>query len=379
MHGTLRLLAVSATLLLAACGEATAPSRPDAAALPSVITAPVQAREVSSVLDYVGRSEASQRVELRARVTGALLERPFEEGSKVEVGTLMFKIAPEEFEAKRDSAQADVAKAEAALVEATKNFERYRDLVARDAASVARFDEATAREASARAELAAAKAALKSAKLNLGYTEISAPITGWTSRANADVGNIIGPDTGVLATLVQLDPIKVVFSIGEREYLNYIQRNRAGAAEKLKPRIKLADDTLYEHTGTFELIDNEVDPATGTIAIRVKFPNPDRLLVPGQFVSVVLTSDKPNARIVVSQAAVQENQAGPFVLVVNAEKLVEARSIKTGQRVGPDIVVKEGLDVGETIIVDGIQKVRPGAKVNPTSVAPGKAAETGAK
>ena len=379
MNRRLRTLVVSATVLLAACGEATVPSRPDAAALPSVITTPVQAREVSTVFDYVGRSKASQRVELGARVIGTLLKRPFEEGSKVESGTLMFRIDPAEFEAKRDSAQADVAKAAAAVEMAAKNFERYRDLVARDAASVARFEEAKAQDASARAELAAAKAALKSAELNLGYTEITAPITGWTSRANADVGNIIGPNTGILATLVQLDPIRVVFSIGEREYLVYAQRNRAGNTEKMKPRIKLADDTLYDHTGTFDLIDNEVDPATGTIAIRVTFPNPDRLLVPGQFVNVVLTSDTPTSRVVVPQAAVQENQAGPFVLIVNAENGVEARPIKTGQRVGTDIVVLEGLEAGETIIIDGIQNARPGAKVNPTSAAPRKTPETGPK
>jgi membrane fusion protein (multidrug efflux system) len=379
MNVTLRILAVSASLLLAACGEDTTPARQDGAALPSVITMPVQARDVSTIYDYVGRSEASQRVELRARVTGTLLERPFEEGGKVAAGALMFKIDPAEFEARRDSAQADVAKAEATVEEATKNFERYRDLVARDAASVARFEEAKARDASAKAELAAAKAALKSAELSLGYTEITAPITGWTSRANADVGNIIGPETGILATLVQLDPIRAVFSIGEREYLIYAQRNRAEKADKLKPRIKLADDTLYEHAGTFDMIDNEVDPATGTIAIRVTFPNPDRLLVPGQFVNVVLTSETPNSRIVVPQAAVQENQAGPFVLVVDSESVVEARSIKTGQRIGPDIVALEGLEAGETIIIDGIQKVRPGAKVNPSSAAPRKAANAGAK
>ena len=379
MNVTLRMLAVSTTLLLAACGEGTSTTQPGDAALPSVTTMPVQARDVSTMYDYVGRSEASQRVELRARVTGTLLERPFEEGGKVEAGALMFKIDPAEFEAKRDSAEADVGKAEAAVEVATKNFERYRELVARDAASVARFDEAKARDASAKAELAAAKAALRSAELNLGYTQITSPITGWTSRAHADVGNIIGPETGVLATLVQLDPIRVVFSIGEREYLIYAQRNQAGETDKLKPRIKLADDTLYEHAGTFDMIDNEVDPATGTIAIRVTFPNPDRLLVPGQFVNVVLTSETPNSRIVVPQAAVQENQAGPFVLVVDAENVVEARSIKTGQRVGPDIVALEGLEAGETIIIDGIQKVRPGAKVNPSSAVPRKTAETGSK
>ena len=358
---------LAALLLLTACDGAP-PAQKNAPALPSVSTLTVKPNDVSAVFDYVGRSEASQRVDIRARVKGVLVERPFTEGGDVAAGALMFKIDPAEFDAKRDSAKANVAKAEAAVEEAANSLARYQELVKRDAASVARFDQAKASDLKARAELAAAQASLKTAELDLGYTEISSPIAGRASRANADVGNLIGPDTGVLATVVQLDPIRVVFSIGEREYLSYVENNREKDSPSLTPRIKLANGELYKHKGEFELIDNEVDAATGTLGIRVKFPNPDRLLLPGQFVNVVLTSRVPVSRIVVPQAAVQENQTGPFVVVVDKDNHVETRPIKTGQRVGVDIVALEGLEAGESIVVDGIQKVRPGAKVNPTPI-----------
>jgi len=362
-------------LLLAGCGETAAPQKPGADLLPSVITTAVQPREVASVFEYVGRSEASQRVEVRARVTGVLTERPFEEGGSVEAGTVMFRIDPAEFEARRDSAKASVAKADAAVTEAENNLERYQKLVERDAASIAKLDEAVAKSATTKAELADARAALRTAELDLGYTVIASPIAGRAGRASVDVGNLIGPDSGVLATVVQLDPIYVVFSIGEREYLTYAEKNRGQNGPAMTPRIRLATDELYEHDGKFDLIGNEVDPATGTIPIRMSFPNPDRLLVPGQFVNVVLTSNAPDKRIVVPQASVQENQSGPFVLVVDAQDRVEARPVKTGQRTGPDVVVLEGLEAGETVIVDGIQKVRPGGKVNPTPETSGKTAE----
>lgn len=357
---------LTAILTLTGCSDAAPPGKSDTNAPPSVLTLPVESKEVSTVIEYVGRSKASQRVEIRARIKGVLIKRPFEEGSELEAGAIMFNIDPAEFAAKRDSAKANVDKAEAAVEEASNSLARYEKLLKTDAASVAKYDEAKAKDATARAELAAARAALKTAELDLGYTDIKTPISGRSGRAHADIGNLISPETGVLATVVKLDPIYVTFSIGEREYLTFMQARTSGDAPSMTPRIKLANDTLYAHAGTFKLIDNEVDPATGTIAIRVSFPNPDRLLVPGQFVNVVLTSDKPDTHVVLPQAAVQENQTGPFVLVVDAENRVAARPIKTGQRVGTEIVALEGLEPGETIIIEGIQKVRPGANVNPT-------------
>jgi len=376
MTNRFHLVAVAAAVLLSSCSEPRTAGEAGAPRPPSVVTIAVEEKPVATVFDYVGRSEASQRVEVRARVSGVLIARPFAEGSELDAGTVMFRIDPAEFQAKRDSALANVDKAKAAVEEARNSLARYERLLKTDAASVAKFDEAKARDATARAELAAAQAALKTAQLDLGYTEIASPIAGRSGRANADVGNLIGPETGVLATVVQLDPIYVVFSIGEREYLTYAQSKQDGDAPGMTPRIKLANNTLYTHPGEFAFIDNEVDPATGTIGIRVSFQNPDRLIVPGQFVNVVLTSDTPDTRVVVPQAAVQENQTGPFVLVVDADNRVEARPIKTGQRTGTEVVALEGLEPGETIIIDGIQKVRPGAKVAPTMAGATKTAKS---
>ncbi len=364
MKTYMRIFVASLAVTLFGCDQGGPPKgQQQSAALPSVVTQAATAKEVASVLDYVGRSEASQRVEVRARVTGVLLKRPFEEGADVVANTLLFRIDPAEFEANRDSSKANVARADAAVEEAAASLKRYEVLLQKDVTSIAKFDEAKAKDATAKAELFAAQAALKKAELDLGYTMIKSPIAGRTGRAQADVGNLISPESGVLATIVQLDPVNVIFSIGEREYLNYSQTHKRHDMPKLTPRIRLANDALYEHLGKFDLIDNEVDAATGTISIRVSFPNPDGLILPGQFVNVVLTSQEPENHIVIPQASVQSNQTGPFVLVVDAQDRVEARPIKTGQRVGTEIVVAEGLDAGETIIVEGIQKVRPGAKV----------------
>ncbi len=356
-------IAVLAVTGLAGCGQDGPEPGQKSKALPSVIVLGVQEKDVASVTEYVGRTRAAQRVDIRARVSGTLLDRPFKEGTPVKKGDLLFSIDPAEFEANLASAQADVARAKATVEEASNNLVRYTELVKKDVASVAKFDEAKAKDGSARAELAAAEAAVQKAQLDLDYTKIASPIDGRIGSATADVGNLIGSDSGTLATVIRMDPIRVVFSVGEKEYLLFTERKKDGDQSRPIPKIRLANDKIYPHQGDFDLIDNEVDPATGTIKVRVVFPNPERLLVPGQFVNVVLTSDTPERRVVVPQSSVQENQTGPFVLVVGAEDRVEARPIKTGQRVGAEIVVAEGLEAGETIITEGIQKVRPGGRV----------------
>lgn len=370
----LRFLLISVVgLALAGCdGSGIPAANQESAPPPSVVTHAVQQEDVAASVEYIGRSEASQRVEVRARVGGVLLARPFKEGEPVEAGATLFRIDPAEFEANAAAANADVAKAQAEVEQAANSLVRFQELLNRDVASKAKFDEAKAKDGAARAQLAAAEAALNKADLDLGYTQIKTPMAGLSGRAKADVGNLIGPDTGVLATIVKLDPINIIFSIGEREYLNYAQRLNAGTERKMVPQIRLANDELYPHAGTFDLVDNEVDPSTGTIGVRVRFPNPDRLLVPGQFVNVVLTNEQPIKQVVVPQVSVQENQTGPFVLVVDGENRVTARPISTGARVGSNIVVSKGLDAGETIIVEGIQKVRPGGTVTPTPAQPKK-------
>lgn len=354
-------------LLLSACSDGSDKKATDAP-LPSVVVEAVTDKSVAAQVDYVGRTEASQKVDIRARVSGTLLKRPFEEGTEVEAGSVMFDIDPAEFNADLLAATASLAKAEASYDEHKRSLARYTTLVAKDSPGVseAQYDIAKSKADQSKAAVSEAQAQVDRAKLDLSYATIISPIKGRSGIATADVGNLIGPDSGILVTVLDIDPIDVRFSVGERVYLNFMDATKAGTAETFTPKIKLANNKLYEHEGKIDVVDNKVDPATGTINIRLTFPNPDRILVPGLYVSVILTNAKPQNRVVVPQASVQENQSGPFVLVVNAESRVEARPIKMGERMNTGVVVLEGLVPGETIITEGIQKVRPGAEVHTT-------------
>ena len=213
----------------------------------------VTSEAVASSFAFVGQSEAFQKVELRARVTGFLNERAFVEGEQVTRDEQMFVIDPSEYVANRDAAKAKVAGSQATLSEAVLNLERYRKLLEKGTASQAKYDEAVAKEGQARADLEAAKADLKRAELDVGYTKITSPIEGRVGSASVDVGNLIGPDSGVLATVVTLAPIHVAFSISEREYLNFRQAMKEGKQGEVKPRIQLANDKVYPHDGTLDI------------------------------------------------------------------------------------------------------------------------------
>jgi membrane fusion protein (multidrug efflux system) len=352
-----------ATLSLSACSDGSQISDAQDQPLPSVVVEAVTAKDVADQVDFVGRTEASQRVDVRARINGTLLKRPFDEGAEVEKDAVLFEIDPAEFQANLLAAEAQLAKTEASLNENDRNLKRYEVLLERETASEAQYDIAKSKADQSRADVSAAQAEVERAKLDLSYATIRSPIAGRSGLSDADVGNIIGPDSGVLVTVLDLDPMDVIFSVGERDYLNFMEARKEGKAEDFTPQIRLANDKLYEFPGKVDVVDNKVDPATGTINVRLEFPNPDRILVPGQYVSVILTRATPEKRVVIPQASVQENQAGPFVLVVNGEGRVEARPVKTGERVGDGVVVLDGLTEGETLVVEGIQKVRPGAEV----------------
>lgn len=368
------LLAIALGTALAACDDQqSATARAAGAPVAAVTVAPVTAAPVANSMDFIGQTEAHQKVDLRARVTGVLIKQAFKEGAVVEKDALLYEIDPSEFAAARDSAAAKVAGAKATIIEAERQLERYKVLVERGTSSEASLDEATAKEGLAKAELAAAQADLKRAELDVGYTKISAPLSGKIGRSSVDAGNLIGPDSDVLATVVAMDPIRVVFSVSEQQYLEYRRSVQENRTIDFIPRIRLANSELYAHKGIWDFLDNQVDPDTGTIKLRLQFPNPDGLILPGQFVSVILESAEAKDQIVVPQASVQTNQSGPFVLVVDGDNKVELRTIKTAARTGTQIVVSDGLSEGEMIIVDGIQKVRPGATVNPVQQGPAKA------
>ncbi len=282
---------------------------------PAVVVAPVTTRPVAASIEFIGQAKAFQSVDLRARVTGFLLERSFKEGNDVKKGDPLFIIDPSQYEAAQEAAAARAAGAKATIREAENQLKRYMPLIDSGTITVAKLDEAKASAGRAHADFAVAQADLKKMELDVGYTIISSPIDGRIGGSAVDVGNLIGPDSDVLATVVALDPIHVNFSVSEREYLNYAETRMKGEVIKLTPKIRLANNRTYPYDGTIDFVENRVDPSTGTIRIRAQFPNPDSLILPGQFLNLTLVSSDPQEQVVVPQAAVQANQAGPFVLV----------------------------------------------------------------
>lgn len=377
--GVCRCLAAClvAGALLTACDDGDQQQASAAAApAPSVVVAPVVEREVKSHSTFVGRTVAVDYVELSAQVEGYLAERLFTEGQLVQPGDLLFTIDPGSYEAKVESAEASVAKAQASVTENSSQLDRTKELFATQDVSQARLDQDTASFLQAQADLQVAQAELKEAQVDLDFTRIMAPIAGQIGIANYTIGNLITSSSDPLATITSLDPIYVTFTVTERDILE-VKRQRIEQGEDatfdtldgldrlVVPKVELPDGTMYDESGVIDFVDNSVDPRTGTVTIRAVFPNPHVLLSPGQFVSVVIESREATKRMVVPQAAVQEDQQGPFILVVNTQNQVETRQIQVGATEGTDWIVTSGLKVGESVIVEGLQKVRAGVAVNP--------------
>lgn len=369
-----RLLPWAIAVLLIGCdggGQQTTVQAPP----PSVTVVPVTERQVTNQAEFLGRTEAVESVELRARVTGFLEQRNFEEGSTVEAGDLLFLIERAPYEAALARAEAELSGAQATLERAGRDVRRMRPLAERGDVSAVNMDQAVAAELEAQAAVKAAEAAVQQANLDLSYTEIRAPIDGRIGRSEVTAGNVVGPDSGQLARLVKLEPIYVSFTISERDMLDYRQqRLDSGATEgdgsAFEPRIRLANNALYPHAGHLDFVDNVVDPTTAAVTLRATFENPERLLLPGQFVTVILEESRIVDKRVVPQAAIQEDQAGRFVLVVNDQSQVEVRRVTVGERTGTEWVIEDGLTEGELVIYEGVQKVRPGVTVDPVSVEP---------
>ncbi len=361
--------AACALMLMAACDtHSQTPPKPPP---PAVTVAPVTKSEINPVFEFIGQTGAVDTVELRARVQGFLVKRAFVEGEDVKEGALLFAIEKDTYEAALAAVDAEVQEAQATLARTRKDLDRSRTLFKRGNVAEKTLDDAVAAEKEAAAQLAAAQARQREAQLNLGYTEIYAPVDGRIGRAAYSVGNLVGPSSDVLARLVKLDPIYAVFNVSEQLYLDYqskVAKTEAATGETVPqpvPRLRLANDTEYPHAGRIEFVDNRVDPTTGTIAVRAVFPNPDKLLVPGLFVTVELKARDAKPALLIPQAAVQEDQAGRFVLVAKPDNTAEVRRIETGDRTGTAWQVTSGLGEGELVVYEGIQKVRPGAPITP--------------
>ena len=372
------LLFLLGAALLAGCEQQAETAAATAAAPPPAVTViSVQPTEVTPGVGFNGRVVAVDQVQLRARVTGYLEQRLFEEGADVDAGDLLFVIEKAPYQAVVEQREAELASAEANRANTAVQLQRGEELVKNNNIPKAEVDQRRAADQIAAAQILEAQAALEQARINLGYTDIYAPIAGRIGRADLSVGNLVGPDSGVLATIVSQDPIYVTFPVSQRQLLEYRRAQGGDGGGAPVVRVTLPDGTLYEHPGKLNFLDIQVDPGTDTVTVRAELPNPQRVLVDGQFVGVRVERGAPEQVLAVPQAALQVDQAGPYVLVVDGDGKAAARGVELGAAEGTQVVVQAGLREGERVIVEGIQKVRPGMAVAaseapPASPTPGR-------
>ncbi len=343
----------------------------------------VALRDVPVVFDYVGQTESSQQVEIRARVSGFLEKRIYEEGSMVHQGGVMFQMDRKPFQASLDAARAEYAQQKARLDTAQANLNRVKPLVAKNALSQKDLDDSIGQQQAAAAALEQARANVTSASLNLGYTTITAPVTGLSSYAKKQDGSYIDASNSLLTYVAKLDPMWINFSLSENEMLTLHTQTANGTLKvpqmgQLEAEIVLADGSTYPYTGRIAFADASLSDKTGTYLIRAEVPNPKGSLRPGQFVRIKLRgADRANA-IAVPQNAVIQGPRGAFVWTVDKDNKAQQRSIETGEWNGNDWVVSSGLHAGDRVVVDNTLRLMPGAPVNPHVVqAPAKAAGAG--
>ena len=358
-------------LAFLAGGGCSEKKQTDGEALPEVEVVVVAQKDVPVYLDWVGTADGLVNAEIRAQVSGYLLGQEYQEGSFVKKDQLLFQIDPAPFEATLNQAKAQQARTEALLEKTRLDVERYRPLAEKNYISKQEYDNAVQANLAAQAELAGAKATVDKAALDLKFTRIVSPIDGVAGIANAQIGNLVGPDQRDPLTIVStVNPIKVYVALSEQKYLQAMERMQKEPNQAEKPpgpelELILADGSTYPHKGRIAFADRQVDVRTGTIRVACLFPNPGNLLRPGIFAKIrALVEVKHNA-LLVPQRAVTELQGGYQVAVVDQDNTVKIRNVKLGEREGQLWVVESGLNSGERVVVEGVQKVRDGAKVAP--------------
>lgn len=365
---------MAATAILAGCGEATNAQKGGQA--PLVVTQDVAIIDYQPSKSYIGRIEAVEDTNITAQVSGYLEARHFDEGQMVEKGQLLYSIEPSSFEAQVASAKAALAQAKAALKKAELDHQRGKNLLPRGSISQSEFDALTATLLGARAELEAANAQLKLAEVNLSYTQIRAPFSGRISDSKVSTGDLLSPSSGILTTLVSLDPVHTSFSVSERERLNLgmdgIKGDGSADSSGVEVQLELENGEYFEHLGQLDFLGNRINTQTGTIAMRALVPNPDQKLLPGQHIKVNLRDKDAKDVIVIPRRAVQTDLEGDFAMVMTEGNVAERRNVELGPQVEQGIIIKEGLNKGDTVITQGLQRVRNGVEVRIQSPAENK-------
>lgn len=351
---------------------ATAPAAVQAMPAPAVGVRPASLRGISQSFEFVGRIKAIEKVEIRARVEGFLDKVLFREGQDVEAGDLLYQIEKTQFLARVEEAKANLAVAEAERTNAQLQYSRQLELSQRQYSPQSQVDQNKAALDQSSARIMQARAALTLAETNLGYTDIRAPIAGRIGRTTYTLGNLVNPASGVLATIVSQNPIYVVFPVSVRDLqaIREARRQEGGGLAKIDIVIRLSNGQEYPQRGTWNFTDPQVDQQTDTLIMRATLPNPNGELVDGEFVTAVIRERKEEQRLVVPQAALQVDQSGYYVLIVDGQHKVEQRRVQTGANRDTEIVIATGLAEGDKVIVEGIQKVRPGQVVQETILPP---------
>jgi membrane fusion protein (multidrug efflux system) len=319
-------------------------------------------KPIAKSADFVGRVEAVDRVEVKARVTGYLEEVVFKEGDLVKEGAPLYRIEKGLFQAAVEQAQGALERSKAAKVLTVVQLQRTQELLAKSAGTEVARDQAQAADQQASGAIMTDEANLSTAKINLGYTDIVSPITGKVGKSNITKGNVIGPDSGALTLIVSQDPMYVSFPVSQRDFLAIRQSGRQLDVKNIKAKLRFSDGSTYQQEGQINFVDVTVDRSTDTILARATFPNPTGALVDGQLVRVALESATPEEKVVVPQAALIADQEGIYVFVVEDGKAAVKR-VKVGGESGTDAVIEQGLSGNEQIIVEGLQGVRPGIAV----------------
>jgi membrane fusion protein, multidrug efflux system len=354
-------LAVFLALLIGASIGAVCAQESQPATVP-VGTVLASKKPIAETHDFVGRIDAINRVDIRARVTGFLDAVLFKEGNDVKVGDPLYRIEQGLFQAAVEQAQGNLEKSKANKILTAIQRQRAEELAQRQTGTLVARDQAVSADEQAAGAILVDQANVDTAKINLGYTDIVSPIAGRIGKTNVTKGNVVGPDSGVLTTIVSQDPMYVTFPVSQRDFLQAQQRRHKVDVKDIKVTLRFPNGQIYDHEGQIDFVNVTVDRSTDTVLVRAVVPNPSRMLIDGQLVRVNLESGQPQEKVVVPQAALIADQGGVYVFVVEDGKAA-VRRVKVGGESGTDSVIDEGLAGGEQVIVEGVQNVHAGTPV----------------